>query len=653
MPNTDPAPASGPRTLLVVMPWASLHRPSLGVSILASAAQRAGLGGVDQVYGSLEWARHLLDRSGGEITPEDYTRVAEHYFAGAGEWVFAAALHGTETWRAQEFAAHTTRTTDLDPKLLMRMQGLAGEFVDKLAARIIEHEYDVVGFSSTFMQNVPSLALARRIKAARPQTTVVFGGGNCDGEQGAALHHNFEFVDMVVRGEADTAFPRLLAAVLKPDDDRQRLLRRIPGLCWRRSDGTGVVNPALAQPAPMHRINPPDYDAYFAALSRTGISAWVEPELVLEASRGCWWGEKHQCTFCGLNGSAIDFRSKPQAQFLAELTAAVERHRTLDVTLADNILDMGYFAEFLPELTAKGWDLRIHCEVKANLTEEHIRALRAAGVVNLQPGIESLSSRILKLMDKGITGTRNVRLLRDCGRQGVTVEWNWLYGFPGELEADYLPILDQIPALAHLQPPSGAFRIALERFSPYFERPELGLVNAGPAALYSLVYELPREELARLVYLFDSVPNGITGATQAAVHRAVDTWQRIHAGSTLTYRVADGGVVVRDRRAGWPERDHFLPADGRAQAYLDLAKDRTPRALLGSLTAAGLTVEADELDEWLAEFARLGLVFQESGRYLALAIATAGPGTERPDSRGNAGSAGSGQPSNTTEAILV
>lgn len=33
--------------------------------------------------------------------------------------------------------------------------------------------------------------------------------------------------------------------------------------------------------------------------------------LVLEGARGCWWGEKHHCTFCGLNGSLMKFRSKP------------------------------------------------------------------------------------------------------------------------------------------------------------------------------------------------------------------------------------------------------------------------------------------------------------------------------------------------------
>ena len=32
--------------------------------------------------------------------------------------------------------------------------------------------------------------------------------------------------------------------------------------------------------------------------------------LFLEGSRGCWWGEKHACAFCGLNGRVNVYREK-------------------------------------------------------------------------------------------------------------------------------------------------------------------------------------------------------------------------------------------------------------------------------------------------------------------------------------------------------
>ena len=34
--------------------------------------------------------------------------------------------------------------------------------------------------------------------------------------------------------------------------------------------------------------------------------------LTFETSRGCWWGQKHHCTFCGLNGEGMGYRRSRQ-----------------------------------------------------------------------------------------------------------------------------------------------------------------------------------------------------------------------------------------------------------------------------------------------------------------------------------------------------
>ena len=190
-------------------------------------------------------------------------------------------------------------------------------------------------------------------------------------------------------------------------------------------------------------------------------------------------GEKHQCTFCGLNGSTIAFRARPADRVWDELSRMVKRYRILDVVTVDLILDMNFFQTLLPKMAAADWDLRVHYEIKSNLRTEHIEALAAAGVVTVQPGVESLNGGVLKIMDKGVDDAANVRLLRDCEDHGLTAGWNYLYGFPGERPEDYWAVIDQLPALVHLQPPSGATPLMLERYSPYFERPELGFPGAS------------------------------------------------------------------------------------------------------------------------------------------------------------------------------
>jgi ribosomal peptide maturation radical SAM protein 1 len=380
-----------------------------------------------------------------------------------------------------------------------------------------------------------------------------------------------------------------------------------------------VVNPEATVVVPPASIPAPDFDAWQAALEASPVREYTEPKLVFEGARGCWWGDKHQCTFCGLNGSFIGFRSKPAEQVFAELAALVARHRILDVVMVDNIIDMAYFDGLLPKLAGTGWDLRVHYEVKSNLRPEQIDRLAAAGVVHIQPGIESLSGTVLSIMDKGVTGWRNVRLLRDCEDRGLTVSWNYLYGFPGETAADYTAVLDQLPALVHLQPPAGVTRLALERFSPYFDRPELGFGERWPAEVYRHVYDLPDEELADLVYLFDTPPRGIGGEVEQRLHRAGASWAERYPASTLVV-VEDtpDQLVIADRRAGWAAQDVRMTG-WRAAAYRALERGSGLPALGAAVTAAGHPVPPADLAGWLAELAAAGLVFRDGAEAVALA----------------------------------
>ncbi len=313
---------------------------------------------------------------------------------------------------------------------------------------------------------------------------------------------------------------------------------------------------------------------------------------MVESARGCWWGEHHHCTFCGLNGTSMTFRAKPPEVFVAKLDHLVRRHQTLDVMVVDNILEPGYLRSALPDLSARGWDLRLHYEVKANLSTEQIGVLRAAGVYSVQPGLESLIDDVLARMDKGVQAVRNVRTLRDCESAGLTVSWNWLYGFPGEREADYRAVVEQLPALVHLQPPDSVARIEMNRFSPYFDDPSLGFPIRTPAEPYRYVYAMGDDRLRDLVYLFDTPPRGLTGEQAAPLEAALDDWTRAYPDSSLRQFTVDGAVVLRDRRAGWPSVDHVLDNPREVFAWTELERGRSPGGLRRRLDETGIEWEA-------------------------------------------------------------
>ncbi|MDA5110715.1 RiPP maturation radical SAM C-methyltransferase [Brevibacillus thermoruber] len=610
--------------LLVTMPWNSLDMPSIQLGILRAVVQdKFPEQSCDTVYANLLWADYLYKRSGGTVTrTNDYPMIAEQTFGfGVGEWVFTPALYDNPQNRENyvNFLKSTNLLTQDEIAVVEWMYEQSKDFINWLVDNIITEPYKIVGFTSTFMQNIPSLALAKVIKERYPSTKIVFGGGNCDGDQGAALHRNFPFVDFVIRGEGEDAFPKLIQQVIYETDPRYD---KISGLCFWK-EGRSVANPMLPSPIDFQSVPFPYYDDYFKVIEDLDMNEYIHPQLTLETSRGCWWGAKHQCTFCGLNGSFMTYRSKPADYAFEKITEYVKKYKTLDLFMIDNIMDISYLKELLPRIKELGWDLNIFYEVKANLLEDHVRLLSEAGVKRIQPGVESLSTRVLKIMKKGVTALQNIQLLKWCEQYNVEVSWNILYGFPGETSADY--DLEKMRLLSHLQPPDIAVRINLVRFSPYFENPELGIKKIEPAKFYSHVYQLPEEELMDLAYIFESEPVGLTEEEAEPIRQYINYWQDIYADVTFNYRQGpDGSLHFYDTRPIAKMQTFKMNDPLHVMAHQELNSAKSVEGLrrrLKELTKdRRLASGSDYLERWCKEMESMGVLYEDNGKYLALAI---------------------------------
>jgi len=603
------------RILLVNMPWSSIDVPSLALGILTnSVRQKMPDAEVEVMHANLDFVDWVVDRR--EFGLGDYYYYSLFtYFSGCGDWVFSSALYDDPEWRVSEFSSRVQgQMSERDLSRNVDLHRSAPEFIDEIAARIVDRAPDLVGFTSTFQQNTAALATARAVKKLDPRIRTALGGANCDGEQGAALHRNFSFIDFVVRGEGEAAFPQLLAALKAAPADSQADFSNIEGLCWATPDGRHVANPMSTAPLPPAQIVSPDYTGYFERLARSKANNWVEPRLVVEGARGCWWGEKHHCTFCGLNGSFMQFRSKHPGRFYDEIIGLVERHQVLDMFVVDNILDMSYVNSLLPRLAESDYDLRLQYEIKSNMRGPQVQALADAGLVSVQPGIENLNSRVLKIMDKGVTGCLNVRMLRDAETSGITIAWNYLYGFPGESDADYQSIIDQMPALHHLCPPDGSTRIAIERFSPYFVKPELGFTDLRPAAQYRLIYDLPESELMDLAYIFDTPTQGIDEDLAETLDRAVTGWQHEYARSRLTHHDLGTEIVLVSERRQFDWHVLRLTDPTEIAAFRQLDQPHSVASLARRISASEEAVAT-----LLARWSDLGLLFSDADQFIQIA----------------------------------
>jgi ribosomal peptide maturation radical SAM protein 1 len=436
---------------------------------------------------------------------------------------------------------------------------------------------------------------------------------------GEELIRRFPFVDAVVSGEGDLVFPELAGRLLagRPVAGLDGVLTRTDGPSGRTAH-TPVVRDLDALPFP-------DFDDFFEQWAPFFEKHRGPPAtLLFESARGCWWGERHHCTFCGLNGATMSFRSKSPDRALRELRWLVDRYPARAVSVVDNILDMKYFRTLVPALGRLGLDLELFYEVKANLRKDQLQLLKDAGITTICPGVESLSTSLLRRMRKGVTALQNVQLLKWCRQVGVRPLWNVLWGFPGEDPEEYARMARLLPLLAHLAPPFWFIPIRVDRFSPYFDDPAaFGIAPARPYPAYAYVYPgLDPDAIGNLAYYFAIDPAARRPAMESVgmLGDAIARWRADHPASDLV-AVDDGErVTIFDTRpiAGEPvvelsgvDRLLYLACDAiRSEAHL----------IRSAREEWGIDLTGPALHQRLRPLLDAGFLLEEAGQYLSLAV---------------------------------
>ena len=429
---------------------------------------------------------------------------------------------------------------------------------------------------------------------------------------GVELHRQFPFIDFVCSGEGDLNFPELAATVLS-----ERPLIEFDGIITRDAESETVVPQRMVCPVEMMDWLPvPSFDDYFSQLQALGLEEKVEPVIPVETARGCWWGAKNHCTFCGLNGSTMSFRSKSPMRALEEIEQLGRYGKEFLVT--DNIIDLKYLETVIPALAERNSGHKFHYETKVNLRKRHLRLLAEAGVTNLQPGIESLSTSVLKLMRKGCTFLQNIQFLKWSKQYGITAIWNFLYGFPGEDPAEYERVAELVPSLVHLRPPEICTAVRFDRFSPYFMQPEsFGIRNRRSHYAYGCIYPFQEHELDNIAYYFnydfDAKPV-VESYAKPAVDAIAD-WQNHDGEASLDAKLDGGELVIMDTRPGSPVTRHRLCGIDR-EIYLFCDESRSVAAIQQRFPET----ERRDLQELLARWIQHRLMLSEGNQYLALAV---------------------------------
>jgi ribosomal peptide maturation radical SAM protein 1 len=482
--------------ILVSMPWATVLRPSLSLGILSAIARSRGFP-CEVMYANL-----LFSCLAGLQSYEYFADTPA--FFGVAEHIFATQLFGRDRLSSDDYLQQMSRprlqgskeSPPISFEHLACLRDLVPKFLKLTARELLSRNPRAVGFTCTFNQVMPSVALAKLLREADPSIEILLGGPCVHGEMGVCYSRIFrDYVNTVFLGEADEVLPLYLDQLYsnQPYQD-------VPGLAigGHRTPDAPLFQDLDALPLP-------DYSDYFASrreLENADFQMGRVHSLPFEASRGCWWGQKHHCTFCGLNTEGMGYRRKTAETVAREVSELSLRYETRDLMAADNILDFRGYRDLLPTLAALPERPNLFFEMKANVSRDDVARLAAAGVVWVQPGFESFSDHVLHLMKKGTTALQNVSTLKWLFEFGIRISYNLLVGFPGETDEDFEDILRIIGKLHHLPPPGPeAHIVQIQRFAPFhFASQELGIGPIRASDFYARL--IPAEICAPEEYAY-------------------------------------------------------------------------------------------------------------------------------------------------------
>ncbi|OIJ43999.1 RiPP maturation radical SAM C-methyltransferase [Massilia timonae] len=618
---------SAPKVVLASLPWATYAEPSLGLATLKAELDRAGIACR---------VRHLNLRLLRYVSAQSCSMLAT--FWGINEFLFTGLLDGElddeqAACLAERCAVHAAtvqqdryRSTEALLHLCLRLRDdVMPQYLAECADDILASHPTLVGFTCMFDQTIASVALARLLKMRRPDLPVILGGYALEGIPGDNVLRSFPWIDAVARGDGEPQIARLAWASVGKDD-----LARIPGIQVRAGPGIAPPSAAKGLAAELNRNPPPDYTDWFADLDalRSEESITVHSKVLpVEASRGCWWGQHKHCVFCGIDEDSLRYRAKSSGQVLAMLDAMRQRYGDRIYRFSDYILPRQYYHDMLDRLSQTSPRLRLMGEIKANQSDERLGRFAAAGFVELQPGIESFSSEVLKLMDKGVRGIHNVLTLKSGYRHGIQINYNILYGLPGEQAAWYRAMLRQLPKLYHLTPPVSRTETIVTRFAPLQADPARFGLSSKPRhhRCYDVMFSQAFQEehdfrLDDYAYYFArgfEYPQEL-GTLYRMLVEQVDHWKAQHRDRDVyLYYVDDGeALTVHDSRFGAECTRHF---DGLERRLLLACDDATQT--LDAITLALPEFHRDAIApaaQLLADEYRL--LWREGEHYLSLAV---------------------------------
>ena len=336
-----------------------------------------------------------------------------------------------------------------------------------LSCKISDEKPRAVGFTNCFTNFESNLYLAERIKTVFPETKIIFGGPEIWTRlnSGGLTDERHGFIDAFVAGEGEETLVELLALIKQGED-----FSACPGIAYFHEKQIISV-PGRRRIMDLTRLPAPDYtdfDLKNYAASGTIINAYF--------SRGC----VNKCIHCDERTLWGVFRTKSGTQVFKEVREmSVKYPQMVHIYFNDSLVNGNIRAlkEFCHLMISSPSNIEweVNAIIRKEMDAELLTLMRRGGCRRLIYGIESASHRVLANVGKVFSRDADLdRIVRDTSNAGIEVFLIFMFGLPGETEADALENIDFVirnKDYIHTVVPTFAF-CNLNPFSDAFLEPE-------------------------------------------------------------------------------------------------------------------------------------------------------------------------------------
>jgi len=606
------------KIILVSAPWPMFNRPSIQLGTL-KAWLTSRFPDIDVK------ASHFYLELAASIGYPLYSAVCERSWS--AESVYAALLYPERFPEVEKiFRKETARRPMLRQVDFAELTEMVKNVSDSFVESIDWNAFGLAGFSICLCQLTSTIFFIRAVRKTAPDLPIVVGGSGIAGGSEQDLLKVFPEIDFAVNGEGEIPLSRLIETLMHSSDLSN--LSKISGVASRHSVGA-KQGPGCVQVPRLDDLPQPDYGDYFQLLNSFSGEKAFFPTLPLELSRGCWWKKSggvrktSGCAFCNLNLQWEGYRTKTSRRAVVEIDEMTSHYQTLSVAFMDNLLPVRQSEEIFSLAGRLEKDLKLFGEIRAATPERTLKAMHGAGMSEVQIGIEALSTRLLKKLNKGTTVIQNLAIMKACEEMGLVNASNLILQFPG---SDRQDVTETLHSLSFVLPfrPLRFVHFWLGLGSPVWQYPgNYGIRAVFNHPYYARLFPPPLSRAAR--FMIQAYRGDLTYQRKLwlPVKEKVRSWKRsyaeLHAGPTvhpiLSYR--DGGdfMIIRQRQPRTDAMTHRLTGTSRA-IYLFCRRHRSLKSIVSRFPEPG----EEKITPFLKMLVDKKLMFEENGRYLSLAV---------------------------------